>query len=706
MSIQREDIVSQSLSFDDILLVPQYSEITSRKNIDTTTDLGNGVELRIPVIASPMDTVSGPRMAAAMAENGGLAIIHRYNTLEEQVELVKQVREIWKEAGHEGLPQIGAAVGVGGDFIDRALALVHEGVRIICIDVAHGDSLLMKNALTRLREELGPDIHIMAGNVATAEGYARLASWGADSVRLGIGSGCLAGDALIYMANGSEKRIDEIEPGDEVMNRNGDPVKVTARKYSGMQPVNRVISDNHHEPLGITEGHEMLTFFFDNANDLDMRSKLEMPHVINDSKWTPLKEFSSCERKYCSFPQHMDFQLPFDVEMEMGDTSVKTSNYGWGYMIAAYIQAAEHFDDGRFQWRIETPRKEAAHNLRNIVASAGWTNESFDAFQSKAGYRLVVKDERIIDMFKSIYDEKGKLRFDRFMSCNPRFIEGLYDGFSQFPDISIYNERRVENLVVRTRTHDVAALFRLTRYMRFGDTIEIRKNRLGWLCSPYAKDLSSRGLFQEGFRRCRINSVEECSEEVPTWDIEVDCPTHSFIANGLIVHNSICSTRIQTGHGVPLASTIARCQEVRNRLGLKATLIADGGIKNAGDAVKALAIGADSVMCGSLLAGTKESPGDVFVSPDGNSYKCYNGMSSRKAQMDWRGRSSAPEGIAATVPYKGPLADLLWDMVGNIRSGLSYSGAWNLRELRGGCIMIKQTAAGRLESSTHILSVR
>jgi len=162
---------------------------------------------------------------------------------------------------------------------------------------------------------------------------------------------------------------------------------------------------------------------------------------------------------------------------------------------------------------------------------------------------------------------------------------------------------------------------------------------------------------------------------------------------------SICSTRIQTGHGVPNITAIMECAAVATT----AALIADGGIKNAGDIVKALAAGADFVMLGSLLAGTDESPGELNVT---GMTKVYRGMASREAQQDWRGKSSAPEGISTKIPYKGPVELVFNDLVGNIKSGLSYSGATTIKGLQARSEFIRQTSAGQNESWTHILGKR
>ena len=161
---------------------------------------------------------------------------------------------------------------------------------------------------------------------------------------------------------------------------------------------------------------------------------------------------------------------------------------------------------------------------------------------------------------------------------------------------------------------------------------------------------------------------------------------------------SICSTRIQTGHGVPTLQSIFECRDAGD-----ASLIADGGIKTAGDIVKCLAAGSDMVMLGSMLAGTDETPGEVFQSSDNKRYKVYRGMASPEAQIAWRGQARSLEGISTTVPHKGPVQKILSRLEKNIKSGLSYSGARNLSEFRAKARFIRQTQSGLNESRTHIL---
>jgi len=336
--------MKQAYSFDDVLLVPKYSNIKSRAQINISNNLDSFLRLELPVISSPMDTVTEGAMATAMAEFGGLGIIHRYNSIEKQTAMVK-------ECAAGGSASIAAAIGATGDYEERACALYDAGARILCIDVAHGHHSLVKNALSVLRGVLGNKVHVMAGNVATLEGFDTLADWGADSIRVGIGGG------------------------------------------------------------------------------------------------------------------------------------------------------------------------------------------------------------------------------------------------------------------------------------------------------------------------------------------------------------SICSTRLVTGHGIPTFQSILECAKTSHDV----KIIADGGIRTTGDMVKAFAAGADFVMVGSLLAGTKETPGEVFFGSKNKKYKVYRGMASANAQNAWRGKTSTPEGISTTIPFRGGVKKILQSVAGGLRSGLSYSGVSSIPELQIRHEFILQSSAGQAESATHIL---
>ena len=178
--------IKEGVTYNDVLLVPQYSDIRSRSEINIGATLyGSGpvTQLGLPIIGSPMDTISESQMGITMWHEGALTVIHRYNTIEQQCALVDEVLFAKANAA--------AAIGTSGDYLDRARALVGAGVRILCVDVAHGHHILMKEALATLRQVFGDAVHIMAGNIATLEGYNDLVDWGADSVRCNIGGGSI-----------------------------------------------------------------------------------------------------------------------------------------------------------------------------------------------------------------------------------------------------------------------------------------------------------------------------------------------------------------------------------------------------------------------------------------------------------------------------------------------------------------------------------
>ena len=176
---------------------------------------------------------------------------------------------------------------------------------------------------------------------------------------------------------------------------------------------------------------------------------------------------------------------------------------------------------------------------------------------------------------------------------------------------------------------------------------------------------------------------------------------------------TICTTRMVAGVGVPQLSAIMEVSEVTRKAGI--CLIADGGIKFSGDLAKAIAAGADCVMVGSLLAGTEESPGEVFLY-QGRSYKSYRGMGSigamargsadRYFQADVQDSLKlVPEGVEGRVPYKGPAANVIHQLVGGLRAGMGYTGNRTIGEMQTRCVFRRITSAGLRESHVHDIAI-
>ncbi len=179
---------------------------------------------------------------------------------------------------------------------------------------------------------------------------------------------------------------------------------------------------------------------------------------------------------------------------------------------------------------------------------------------------------------------------------------------------------------------------------------------------------------------------------------------------------SICITRIVTGAGVPQLTAIMECAKVADRAGVP--IIADGGIRNSGDITKAIAAGASTVMIGSLFAGTEEGPG-ITVMREGRKHKLVRGMASVAASFDRSSRETeqneedsavnlidyVPEGVEAFVPYKGSASELINQLIGGLKSGMSYCGATNIQQLRGKANFVRLSPAGLKESYPHDVEV-
>jgi len=213
-----------------------------------------------------------------------------------------------------------------------------------------------------------------------------------------------------------------------------------------------------------------------------------------------------------------------------------------------------------------------------------------------------------------------------------------------------------------------------------------------------------------------INAVKAVKRKLPEVQLitgnvatyEGACELVSLGVDGIKVGigpGSICTTRVVSGAGVPQLTAIAECARATRPAGVP--LIADGGIKYSGDITKAIAAGADAVMIGSLLAGTDESPGETVLY-QGRTFKTYRGMGSMGAMQGNADRYAqdpnaklVPEGIEGRVPAKGPLAELVYQLVGGLKSGMGYCGAPNIRALHENARFLRVSVAGLRESHVH-----
>lgn len=186
-----QDILERSrgLTFDDVLLMPRHSEMSSRRSPNLESKVTKNFLLRTPIISANMDTVTEYQMAIKMAELGGLGILHRFMSLEEQVRQVRLVKDA-------KLGAVAASIGVKEEGMRRADMLADAGVDILTIDIAHGDSVMMFETLEYVKKKY-PKIDVIAGNTAMPEGVKGLIEHGADAVKVGIGPGSMCTTRII-----------------------------------------------------------------------------------------------------------------------------------------------------------------------------------------------------------------------------------------------------------------------------------------------------------------------------------------------------------------------------------------------------------------------------------------------------------------------------------------------------------------------------
>lgn len=173
-------VVSRGLSYDDVLLIPERSEVDSRSDVDLRVELA-GLELEVPVITANMDTITEAEMAIAVAEEGGLGVLHRFTPIERQAQLVERVKA-------ENLP-VGASLGLQG-YLEDGERLLAAGADLLVLDVAHGHMERVITAVRQLRNRF-PEARLAAGNVVTRQAVRDLADAGADIVKVGVGPGSM-----------------------------------------------------------------------------------------------------------------------------------------------------------------------------------------------------------------------------------------------------------------------------------------------------------------------------------------------------------------------------------------------------------------------------------------------------------------------------------------------------------------------------------
>jgi IMP dehydrogenase/GMP reductase len=447
------------------------------------------------------------------------------------------------------------------------------------------------------------------------------------------------------------------------------------------------------------------------------------------------KELGDIERDVLLLPRHIAFELPDGFEIDLRDYAIRKGkqlaryrvmvedSYALGYMFGAFlgdgdalVADSRRSELGRVAWTFALGERPIADKLADCVESAtGVRPRVDDRGRIIRVYLFSLQWARMLSQF-------GKRQLKHlpqgFMSGNPMYLKGLYDGLLD-SDGYVSADGRI---CFKNTSRQLVELFGILCFLLEGSIPNVHREApsagglVGTSDSRCRESFVARLNRSHSKRHTRSHLIvkplgeREACDAVPVYDLEVDCPTHSFIADNAIVHNSICTTRVVAGVGVPQVTAVYECAKVAARHGVP--LVADGGMNSSGDLAKAVAAGADTVMLGSLLAGADEAPGDVIL-VGGERFKQYRGMGSLGA-MKARGYSKdryfqgdvedvdklIPEGVEGRVPYKGPVANVLHQLVGGLRQAMGYCGAASIEQMKD-ARFVRITGAGLRESHPH-----
>ena len=639
-----------------------------------------------------------------------------------------------------GRLRVVAAVGVGPDALERAAALVAVGVDAIVVDTAHGHS---RGVLDVVRAVKGAcEIEVIAGNISTAAAAEALIDAGADALKVGQGPGCLSAGTRILMADASYRNIEDVQVGDRVVNMDGEPVTVLHAWCTGVRevigvrhtasPIETLVTPDHAYWVG-----DLNTVSASTLAAAGYVRMLERPSRTGESKrrW---KEIGEIERDVLLLPRQIAFELPDHLEFDLSEFAVRksrlaryhtriTDSYDLGFLFGtflgdghAFLNATGRSEIGRVSWYFGPDEHETARVLRAAVREVTGVEPS--VVENGKTITIHLYSLQWARLLGACGKRADKHLPQRYLCGSPVYLMGLHDGLVA-SDGYVAAEGRI---CFKNTSLALVELFNIVTFLLHGSfpNSHTEAPNAGGLvgttvgrCLPsYVSRLNvtHKKRLAESHQVVKTLGIREISVPVPVYDLEVDCSTHSFIANNAIVHNSICTTRVVAGVGVPQVTAIHDCVGAAEDEGVP--VIADGGITSSGDLAKAIGAGAAAIMVGSMLAGTDEAPGDVLI-VQGERFKEYRAMGSLGAM---RARSFSkdryfqgdvedaeklvPEGIEARVPYKGPLAPIVYQLVGGLRQAMGYCGAATIEEMHR-AQFVRMTGAGLRESHPHDVTI-
>ena len=719
--------------FKDVLILPKSSEINSRSeiNIQKKISFTNNNWEGVPIIAANMTSIGTLDIYKTLSKHKIITALHKFHKLED---LQKFNEDNSNNKLDPNLFMISTGIS-DMDYENLKMILDNFYCKFILIDIANGYIQNFKEFCIKVKKNY-PNNIIVAGNVCTKEGVEDLINCGVDIIKCGIGGGCFKGDTRILMSNGTYKNIEDISEEDYVINKYGKPVKVLRKINNGVKNFINIKTNNWHTKTYVTPEHNYWIGDLSSSNDktianhgkaklLDQLTKTSPP--ISKYKW---ENIENCfEKKILLMPKNIDWDLPENFSIDLSEYNLRgkiddnyiytynqketktkrfiNSNYDLGYIFGTYL------GDGNSHISINNNNCESAschwsfnineENISNKLATCIYNNIEYNCSIKKKNNNVLLiscYNKSFTKLLQEFSKKTNKFLPKKYYCKNKDYIQGLFDGLIDSDgNIEITNTKKYIYNLTNTSKYILELFYWCCMNLNISYSSIICKKSIGNLketCINNIKDsyrikTHTMNRYTKDYLYSEILNYDSSNILLDIgWDIEVDCETHSFIANNSIVHNSACTTRIQTGIGVPQFSCILECREIAKKY--NKYIISDGGITCPGDCSKAFGAGADFVMIGGEFSGHDENPGDL-IEENGKKYKFFYGMSSTYAMNNNYAANNnkhyrSSEGREIKVLYKGKLDDTVNNYLGGIRSTCTYTNSKNIDELSNNCKFI------------------
>ena len=711
------------LDFSDVLIRPKRSVLSSRSEVNLIRQIkfANGISWEgVPIIAANMDTIGTYEVYKVLSEHKIITALHKFYTLEDYKSMNLDPNYFM------------VSTGITDNDFNRVTEIIESiDVKFICVDVANGYMQKLVDFCKNIKEKY-PSKIVVAGNVVTREITEELILSGVDIVKIGIGPGCFASDTKILLANGTYKNISDIEIGDMVINKNGDPVEVINKFNKGIRNLYKTRTNNWHDKTYVTPDHKYWIGDLSSSSErsfsgtgkaklldklskttpksskykwksLDEITKKDLLLLPNDIKWKLDPNFRIDLSEFCNRGEVKDNKIITKTSQNNIFNRYLRSTYDLGYIFGTFLgDGNSHITNfkkserGSCHWSFGLHEIDIAKKLQESIKKE---LDYESSISEKDGNVLSVNCyNKCLSKLLSQFSKKTEKHLpEKYYCSNIEYIQGLYDGLIDSDgSTEKCKDNKVINILTNTSKQILELFYWCCMNLKISYSVCKKDKSIGNLKGTSIENLKDSfrikthtlNRFTKDYVYSEMFDRDETEPQV-TWDIEVDCPTHSFIANNSIVHNSACTTRLKTGVGMPQLSAISECSDAAH--GVNGFIIGDGGITCPGDVSKALGAGADFVMIGGQFSGHDENPGEV-IEENGQKYKLFYGMSSDTAMNTHFGKVAkyrSSEGRTLKVKYKGPLENTILDILGGIRSTCTYINAQNIKNIPKCCTFVR-----------------